>query len=310
MLFGGWRIEGPFAGMDPVVVVASVALVGFVVTVVAFLALQVARLQPNVAAPGTQAARRVSSEFDQWTERGGSPTSKEAEYQAMYGSPRGPPSYVSTRAPPLPAPPPMGEVVVNVGGRAPVQESGWVELPTNLGPSAASLGPPVPTFQPPARPVGPTDEVVAPAHSRRGRDGSTGMLPSEETPPLSFERSSAVPGALAPRAGPGDPFSPVAPAPPPTPAPQRGLDEAARMKVAQALPEMPPAPASTRGSFRQSARDRTVMGAGSTGMGEGEELSPTTKTIRCPKCATVFPGPASRPATVRCPACGTSGTLR
>ena len=81
------------------------------------------------------------------------------------------------------------------------------------------------------------------------------------------------------------------------------------MKVAQALPEA--LPTSTRGSFKQPPRgERVVVGAGATGVQEGEVLAAGTKAIRCPKCATVFAGPSTRPATVRCPACGTTGNLR
>jgi hypothetical protein len=310
MLFDGWRIEGPFAGIDPMVIVGSLALVGAIIAVVASLAFQVARLQPKVPQAGASTAKRASNEFDNWTERPKGSTNKDAEYQALYGSRPGPPSYVSSQAPGAPAPPPLGEVVVNLGGGAPPEESRWVDVPPEQAASGAPWGPPLSPLRPPPRPTGPTDEVIAPAHSRRGRDSSTGMLPSEETPNLLFERSSAAPGALPPRMKAGDPYSPKAPASPPTPAPRRGLDEASKMKVAQTLPDAPPAPAPARGTFRQPSRDRAVVGAGATGVQEGEVLSAGTKAIRCPKCATVFAGPTTRPATVRCPACGTTGNLK
>jgi hypothetical protein len=310
MIFSAWRIDGPFVGVDPVVVYGALAVTVVVITIVAVLGRQVAALQPKMPAPGSPAVKKASNEFDDWTERPKGQQSKDAAYQSLYGSRPGPDSYVSSRAPAAPPSPGMGEVVVNIGPAARVSDAGWVNMPVELGPSSAASSAPPPSMYPPARlrPSGPTDDVVAPSHARRGRDSSTGELPSEGPSPPTFERSSTQPGALGPRSQAGDPYSPRAPAVPGAPQPPRGLDEAGRMKVAQALPEG--AGASTRGAFRQSARDRTVMGAGASGMGEGQDLTPSTKTIRCPKCATVFPGPATRPATVKCPACGTSGTLR
>jgi len=306
MWVDGWKIEGPFAGIDPKVIFGSLALSIAIIAVVAVLALQVARMQPKMPQPGAASAKRPSNEFDNWTERPKAATSKDAEYQALYGSPRGPPSYVSPRAPGAPNPP-LGEVVVNLGGGPPPQESGWVDVPAEPSAETAAWSPPASSIGPPGRPTGPTDEVISPAHSRRGRDSSTGMLPSEETAEISFERSSTAPGALPPRIKAGDPYSPKAP---PTPAPRQGLDETSKMKVAQALPEAPSAPAPARGTFRKASGDQGVVGAGATGMQEGEVLSAGTKAIRCPKCATVFAGPVTRPATVRCPACGTMGNLK
>jgi hypothetical protein len=41
-----------------------------------------------------------------------------------------------------------------------------------------------------------------------------------------------------------------------------------------------------------------------------EEPAAQAKSIKCPKCGTLFPGPATRPATVECPNCGAKGTLK
>lgn len=82
------------------------------------------------------------------------------------------------------------------------------------------------------------------------------------------------------------------------------------IKVAKALPEGTPLTAPSKSAFRAPPSAQTVVGAGATGTQDGETLASGKKAIRCPKCATVFSGPATRPATVKCPACGTSGTLR
>jgi hypothetical protein len=296
-----WKIEGPFAGVDLTLIILATGVTIGVIMVTAIVARQLAVMQPKTAP--VKAAPRATGEFDQWTERPKAPVDRDAEYQSLYGSRPAPAAtYMSSRAPAAP-PPPLGEVVVNLGAPA-AQDQGWVDVP-----GAAFAPPPPAAVRPPPRPTGPTDEVMAPSHARRGRDTSTGALPGEEPLASGFERSSTVPGALPSRGPPGDPYSPRAPPPPPPPPrPTTTADD--RIKVAKALPEGTSTAASAKSAFRAPPSAQTVVGAGATGTKDGETLPSGKKAIRCPKCATVFAGPATRPATVKCPACGTSGTLR
>jgi hypothetical protein len=286
-----WKIEGPFAGVNEDLIFLAVAVTVVVIALTAAVAHQLARIQPKPAK--LAAAARSTGEFDTWTERPKT-APRPDEYYARYGSQPAPPnSYVSPRAPPAP-PPPLGEVVVNLGG-APVQEEGWVDAAT----PAAPFSPP--PLRAPPQPTGPTDEVVAPSHARRGRDTATGMLPSEESPAPPFDRSSHVPGAI----------TSAAPAPlPPPPVLARPAGEKFSAPAPQPLPEATRAAAATRGAFREPAQAPSVVGTATTGAKEGELLTPGKKAIRCPKCATVFAGPETRPATVKCPACGTTGVLK
>lgn len=308
-----WKIEGPFGGVDPVLVILAAGITAGVIVMTAVVARQLAVLQPK--APPPSQVQKASGEFDMWTERPKAQGQQDAEYYALYGTQPGRSGgSVSPRVPPAPPAPssvsPLGPVVVDLSGSAPAQEEGWVSVAEEPPVSSGAL-PPGPRIHPPARPrpTGPTDEVVAPSHGRRVRDTSTGELAPRDTPEPSFERSSMAPGAVAPGPIAADPFSPKAPlpaAPPPPPPP----DQLQTARVAESLPEGTPVRQTARTAFRGPSRGQSVVGAGQTGLQEGTVLSPEKKAIRCPKCQTVFSGPVTRPATVKCPACGTTGTLR
>lgn len=303
------------------------------IAVTAVFARQLQQLQPKAAAPS--AVQKASGEFDAWTERPKSQEQKDQEYYAMYGSMPGRSSVAPAR--PMAAPPAptsvgaMGPVVIDLSGNVPPgSDGGWVSEPEERGPyrGRSAIGPP-----PIAKPTGPTDEVVAPSHGRRVRDTATGEIAPRDEGRLSFERSSVEGGAVSQAAPPTRSASllsqtptrstappqlpsdiPEAPPSPPPPsqlrsarpafaAPQTGDSEGA-------LPEGISTKAPAKAAFRGPSRGQTVVGAGQTGVQEGQVLTAATKSIRCPKCQTVFVGPAARPATVKCPACGTTGTLR
>jgi len=311
------KIEGAFAGVDPVIVLVLTAASAAVIVMTAIIARQLSRLQPKAPVPSK--VEKASGEFDAWTERPKAQAEQDNEYYSLYGSmPGRPVGAASARVPPPPPAPssssPMGApVVVDFSGRATPRDDSWVAVADET--DVLSAPPPLPPIHPPptARPTGPTDEVVAPMHGRRVRDTSTGEIPSRVEAPVSYERSSAAAGAVAPRAPPGDPFSPRAQAAPPL-APARPSppppDKLVAAKLAEALPEGTSVGTPARAAFRGPSRGQTVVGAGTTGTQEGTMLGPGKKSIRCPKCQTVFAGPAARPATVKCPACGTTGTLK
>jgi hypothetical protein len=313
------KIEGTFAGVDPVIVLVLTAAAAAVIVMTAIIARQLSRIQPKAAAPSK--VEKASGEFDAWTERPKAQAEQDKEYYSLYGSmPGRPVGAASVRMPPPPPAPasssPMGApVVVDLSGRAPPRDDSWVSVGDETNVQASP--PPLP-IHPPAlsQPTGPTDDVVAPTHGRRVRDTGTGEIPVRSTPPPSYERSSIEAGAVAPRAPPGDPYSPKAAlpqpqAPPAPPAPARPtVDKLVAAKLAGALPEGTAVGAPARAAFRGPSRGQTVVGAGTAGTQEGTMLGPGKKSIRCPKCQTVFAGPATRPATVKCPACGTSGTLK
>lgn len=310
-----FKIEGPFAGVDPLIIMIAVGTTLAVIIMTAVVARQLARLQPK--APPPSQVQKASGEFDAWTERPKEQAQKDQEYYALYGSQPGRPAgAASPRAPPAPPPPvsaaALSNVVVDLSvGGPPADPTGWVAPPGASPPGVTSMSPSPPAVHPPARPraSGPTDEVVAPSHTRRIRDTSTGDFPAREPVAPPFERSSSTPGAVPGSGSPADAaYSPKAVPPPPPP--PRPLDEAQAALVAEALPEGTAIKAPAKTAFRGPSRGQTVVGAGQTGLQEGTVLSPEKKAIRCPKCQTVFAGPAARPATVRCPACGTTGTLR
>lgn len=311
------KIEGTFAGVDPVFVMVLTAAAAAVIVMTAIIARQLARLQPKALVPSK--VERASGEFDAWTERPKAQADQDKEYYSLYGSiPGRPVGAVGARAPP--APPAPGSafgapVVVDMSGRAPPRDKGWAAVADDT--DVLTAPPPLPPIHPPAtaNPAGPSDEVVAPTHGRRVRDTATGEIPSREEQPVSYERSSAQAGAVTQRAPPGDPFSPKAQSTPPPPlAPARPSppppDKLVAAKLAEALPEGTAVGAPSRTAFRGPSRGQTVVGAGTAGTQEGTMLGPGKKSIRCPKCQTVFAGPVARPATVKCPACGTSGTLK
>jgi len=314
-----WKIEGPFAGVDPLIVILATGMTAAVILVTALVARQLQALQPK--APPPSQVQKASGEFDAWTEKPKAQAEKDQEYYALYGSQPGRPA-VAGRAPPAPPAPasvsPFGPVVVDLSGNAPpADDGGWLampEEPRRASPSSTAH------LHPPARPkAGPSDEVIAPSHGRRVRDTATGELPPRESARPPFEKSSLEPGAVAPSPPPGDPFSRRATAPPPkaisvtlppAPAAPPPPDKLLAARLAEALPDTTQLQKPARTAFRGPSRGASVVGAGTAGVQEGAILSPEKKSIRCPKCQTVFVGPAARPATVRCPACGTMGTLK
>jgi hypothetical protein len=299
----GFRIEGSFGGVDPILVIVASAVTVGVIVAAAVVARQLAKLQPK--APPPSQVQKASAELDAWTERPKAQSEKDQEYYSLYGSQPGRPgSAMGARAPPVQASP-MGAVMVDLSGGAPPRQDAWVSAAEPSSPYVPASAPP--RMHPPPRMTGPSDEVVAASHSRRVRDTATGEMPPRESARPPFERNSVEPGAVTPAPPPGDPFSPRAAPPPSPPAPQAPQIDTAR--IAQSLPEALPTTAA-KAAFRGPSRGQSVVGAGKTGMQEGTVISPEKKAIRCPKCQTVFAGPAARPATVKCPACGTTGNLK
>ena len=299
------RIEGMFGGVDPIFVLLLIAATAGAIVATTAVARNLQRMQPKAAAP--QQVQKLSGEFDAWTERPKSQAQQNQEYYSLYGSMPGQGSVSAPRSMSAPPPPssvaPMGPVVIDLSGNAPRQDD-WF-----AGASAPAMHPPAALKQ-----TGPTDDVVAPTHGRRVRDTATGELPPREATRPSFERQSIEGGAVAPytppaRSAPARSAAPditLPPAPPSPPPPS----QLARAQIADALPEGLNTQAASKTAFRGPSRGQTVVGAGQTGVQEGQVLTPATKSIRCPKCQTVFVGPAARPATVKCPACGTTGTLK
>jgi hypothetical protein len=306
------KIEGPFGGVDALYVLVGVVLVAAVIGVTAVVARQVAALTPKPGAAskarGAEAAK-AGAEFESWTERPAAQRNYDAEYYSLYGSqPARQGDFVSPRAPGAPPAPATGrrEVVAELGPPAAGADgaaSAWAPAADWAAGGGTRQAPRVHAPQaPPMEPTGPTDDVVAPRHSRGARaaagDPWQGLSAAREAGP-SFERSSVRPGAAAPqppapRVEPGKPAPRASPpaslAPPPHPA--------------------APRPGSARSTFRASPGSQRVVGGGGIGAKEGDEVAPERKAIRCPKCSTVFPGPATRPAMVKCPACGTGGMMK
>jgi hypothetical protein len=304
MIPWGFRIEGSFGGVDPILVIVASAVTVAVIVATAVVARQLARLQPK--APPPSQVQKASAELDAWTERPKAQSEKDQEYYSLYGSQPGRPASASgPRAPPVPASP-LGAVMVDLSGGAPARQDAWVSAAEPSSPYVPASAPP--RMHPPPRPTGPSDEVVAASHSRRVRDTATGEVPPRESARPPFERNSVEPGAVTPALPPGDPFSPRA-APPPAPPAPTPPPRISTPSVSQSLPESLPS-TSAKAAFRGPSRGQTVVGAGTTGVQEGTVISPEKKAIRCPKCQTVFAGPAARPATVKCPACGTTGNLK
>lgn len=308
-MFPPWRIEGSLAGIDPVYVIVMVGAAAAAIVVTTVIARNLQQLQPKTPAPSQ--VQKASAEFDAWTERPKDQASKDQEYYSLYGSQPGRPAIAPARPMAAPPPPvnPMTPVMIDLSGSAPAPaERGWMGMPEERGPVSAPM-------HPPARPEpGPSDEVIAPTHGRRVRDTATGELPPRSGERPAFERLSFEGGAVAPTPMPTPQAPPVRSSPPPplpqappSPPPPPQLKSA---QVAEGLPEGVAVNAAARAAFRGPSRGQTVVGAGATGVQEGQVLSAATKSIRCPKCQTVFVGPAARPATVKCPACGTTGTLK
>ena len=304
MIPPAWRIEGSFGGVDPTIVIVLVGATAAAIIITAVIARQLAQLQPK--APQPSQVQKASGEFDAWTERPKDQAAKDQEYYAMYGSMPGRATMSPSRsmaAPPTPTS--LSNVTIDLSGRVPETDGGWLQASDERAP------PPPSPIMPPARyqQTGPSDEVIAPSHGRRVRDTATGEVPGRP----SFERSSTEAGAVTSPAPPPrivvPPLPGEAPAPPrPSARPERSPLKATQMpdSILDGVPTTAPA----RAAFRGPSRGQTVVGAGETGVQEGQTLSAATKSIRCPKCQTVFVGPAARPATVKCPACGTTGTLR
>ncbi|HEX9708758.1 MAG TPA: hypothetical protein VGB42_02115 [Candidatus Thermoplasmatota archaeon] len=303
------KIDGPFAGVDPLFVLLGVVLLAAVIGATAVVARQVARLTPRTAVGGAkgkgQDAAKAGAEFESWTERPPAQRNYEAEYYSMYGSaPARRGDYVGPNAPAAPsAPAATGGRDVTVTLNAPPGSAGEPASPWEPAPAEWARGPPRAhaPLAPPMEPTGPTDEVVAPAHARGARAASADPwqgLPSARPVDPSFERSSARGGAP----------------PPAPPRPKVGPGQPAPREPAAATARAPPAPparpGSARSAFRTPPGGQAVVGAGDVGAREGAEVGPERKAIRCPKCSTVFPGPATRPATVKCPACGTGGVMK
>jgi hypothetical protein len=296
-----WRIEGSFGGVDPTIVIVLVGATAAAIAITAVIARQLAQLQPK--APQPSQVQKASGEFDAWTERPKDQAAKDQEYYAMYGSTPGRASMAPARqmaAPPTPTS--LSNVTIDLSGNVPQSDGGWLS-------ESEPRGVPAPIMPPRMEPRGPSDEVIAPSHGRRVRDTSTGEVPGRP----SFERSSTEAGAVSAQAPPApSPRIVVPPLPSSTP-PPTPRDDRTPLKAtegASTLPEGLSTTAPARAAFRGPSRGQTVVGAGQTGVQEGQTLSAATKSIRCPKCQTVFVGPAARPATVKCPACGTTGTLR
>ncbi len=279
------------------------------IAITAVIARQLAQLQPK--APQPSQVQKASGEFDAWTERPKDQAGKDQEYYAMYGSMPGRASMSPARqmaSPPTPQS--LGNVTIDLSGRMPESDGGWLSEPETRGPPAPS-----PIMPPRMEPRGPSDEVISPSHGRRVRDTATGEVPPPQPGRPSFERSSMEPGAVS-APSPAPPAPPPRIVVPPLPTAQRAAPtppQRSPLKAtegASALPEGLSTTAPARAAFRGPSRGQTVVGAGQTGIQEGQVLSAATKSIRCPKCQTVFVGPAARPATVKCPACGTTGTLK
>jgi hypothetical protein len=292
------KIEGPFAGVDPLLVFVGVALLAAVLGATAVVARQVAQLtpKPGAAAKARSAeAAKAGAELEAWTEKPAAARDYETEYYSMYGSaPSRQADFVSPNAPAAPAAPATGgrDVVATIGGPAP---------PTPWGPAPEARPPPRAhaPFAPPQEPAGPTDEVVVPTHARgvRAADPWKDLATARPADP-SFDRSSTRAGAP--------------PAAPPVPRVERGQPAPRAAPPAQRAPPVPqgPRPGSARSTFRTPPGGQAVVGAADLGAKEGADLAAERKAIRCPKCSTVFPGPATRPATVKCPACGTTGLMK
>ncbi len=305
------RIDGLFAGVDPLFVVLGVTLLAAVIGFTAVVARQVAQLTPKVKATskaGGQEVAKAGAEFESWTERPPEQRNYDAEYYSLYGSnPAARRDYIGPAAPAAPSAPRAAgrDVVATLGPPATgASASPWAPVPEErLPPAGPRAHAPL---SPPAAPAGPTDEVVAPTHSRGAR--ASGANPWQNLPDArpvdpSFERTS-------PRAGAPPPGPPLQQVPRGQPAPRAAAPQARRPAAPTAPPAGTTRPGTARVAFRTPPGQQSVVGAADIGVKEGAQLSPERKAIRCPKCSTVFPGPAKRPATVKCPACGTGGLMK
>ena len=318
------KIDGPFAGLDPLYVILGVVITVGVLGGVAVIARQVHAMTPKQPTPQqrnqAQKAQQAGAQYDQWTERPQQRRDYESQYYSLYGSaPARQGDFVSPRAPQAPTAPaaPGGDVVVTLSPQSaamrPAPRPGAEGAPSPWA-SPSAFEPPgaqAPRVYPPPRAsmaAGPGDDVVSPMHGRRAREvglpTGQGAEPDPGTPP--FERSSVRPGAAQPRSDPA--FSPRAnppavsappPLPPAPPAPP---------KITPTTPRTPPSVGRT--AFARPVGEQAVVGGAGMGLQEGSDVTPQRKAIRCPKCSTVFPGPLQRPAMVKCPACGTGGMLK
>jgi len=224
----------------------------------------------------------------------------------------------TTRPPPAGGPPPAGsdDTLVLIAGAMAV--AGAVMVAVAFVRMRGQRAPPVPPAQaafpapaaprpPPATPGRPP----APGYGARPPPAYGGPPPPAVALPGDEPRRSPRRDAWSPPAAPGAPPAPpraLLAAPPPAwsggmPPPGTVVGATAAAPPARTRPAVPPA---TPPAFPPAARPA----APPVPRAAAPPARGRAALIRCPKCATQFPGPETRPATVLCPNCGTKGVMK